>query len=139
MTEAILTVLQFRESLVRSLLLGVPYENVTPGPRERSTSQTKRKLADHKLEEIEGITVTDTGMHRSGIVLFLHYLVPATRLVAQLAAKNIVVRMSPRFGTRLDKKLSALDDLVRASVHYYNTDDEVDRFCDTLASLVNSL
>ena len=47
--------------------------------------------------------------------------------------------MSPRFGTRLDKKLSALDDLVRASVHYYNTDDEVDRFCDTLASLVNSL
>jgi hypothetical protein len=49
-----MTMLQFRESLVRSLLLGVPYENVKPGPRERSTSQTKRKLADHKLEEIEG-------------------------------------------------------------------------------------
>jgi hypothetical protein len=48
------TMLQFRESLVRSLLLGVPYENLKPGPRERSTSQTKRKLADHKLEEMEG-------------------------------------------------------------------------------------
>ena len=46
--------LQFRESLVRSLLLGVPYENIKPGPRERSTSQMKRKLADHKLEEMEG-------------------------------------------------------------------------------------
>ena len=48
-----MTMLEFRESLVRSLLLGVPYENIKPGPRERSTSQTKRKLADHKLEELE--------------------------------------------------------------------------------------
>ncbi|CAF4642837.1 unnamed protein product, partial [Rotaria magnacalcarata] len=46
--------LQFRESLVRSLLLGVPFENVKPGPRERSTSQTKRKLADHQLVEKQG-------------------------------------------------------------------------------------
>lgn len=46
--------LQFRESLVQSLLLGVPYENLKPGPRERSTSQTKRKLANHKLSEMEG-------------------------------------------------------------------------------------
>ncbi len=52
----IMTMLQFRESLVRSLCLGVPFENVKPGPRERSTSQTKRKLADHKLEEKEGST-----------------------------------------------------------------------------------
>ena len=48
------TKLQFRESLVQSLLLGVPCENLEPGPRARSTSQTKRKLADHKLEEKEG-------------------------------------------------------------------------------------
>ncbi len=47
----IMTMLQFRESLVRSLLLGVPFENIKPGPRECSTSQTKRKLADHQLEE----------------------------------------------------------------------------------------
>ena len=51
-----MTVLQFRDSIVRSLLLGVPYENLRPDPRERSTSQTKRKLADHKFEEKEGST-----------------------------------------------------------------------------------
>ena len=51
-----MTMLQFRESVVRSLLLGVPYENLKPGPRERSTSQTKHNLADHKLEEKEGST-----------------------------------------------------------------------------------
>ena len=49
----IMTMLQFRKSLVRSLL-GVPFENVKPSPRERSTSQTKRKLAGHQFEEKQG-------------------------------------------------------------------------------------
>jgi len=49
-----MTMLQFRESLVRSLLLGVPFENLKPGLGERSTSRMKRKLPDHKLQEIEG-------------------------------------------------------------------------------------
>ncbi|CAF1610812.1 unnamed protein product [Adineta ricciae] len=48
------TILQFRESLVRSLLLGMPFEKMKPGPRQKSIDQTKRKLADHKLKEKEG-------------------------------------------------------------------------------------
>ena len=92
-----------------------------------------------KLAEIEGVTVTDTGSVRSGLVLFLYDMVPATRLVNRLAGHNIVARVSPRFGTRLDEKLSALEELVRASVHYYNTEDEIDHFCDALAGLVNAL
>ena len=48
------TILQFRESLVRPLLLGMPFEKLKPGPRQKSIGQTKRKLADHKLEEKEG-------------------------------------------------------------------------------------
>ena len=48
-----MTMLQFRESLVRSLLLSVPYENLKPCPRERAKSQTKRRLPDHKLEEMK--------------------------------------------------------------------------------------
>jgi hypothetical protein len=49
-----MTILKFRESLVRSLLLGMPFEKLKPGPRQKSIGQTKRKLADHKLEEKEG-------------------------------------------------------------------------------------
>ena len=48
-----ITMLQFRESLVRSLLLGAPFENLILGPRQQSTSHSKRKLADHKLKEKE--------------------------------------------------------------------------------------
>ena len=51
-----MTILKFRESLVRSLLLGIPFEKLNPGPRQKSIGQTKRKLADHKLEEKEGST-----------------------------------------------------------------------------------
>ncbi len=46
-----MTILQFRESLLRSLLLGMPFEKLKPGPRQQSASCSKRKLADHKLEE----------------------------------------------------------------------------------------
>lgn len=47
------TILKFCESLVRSLLLGVPFENLKPGVRQQSTSQSKRKLVNHQLKEIQ--------------------------------------------------------------------------------------
>jgi hypothetical protein len=49
-----ITILQFRGSLVRSLLLDMSFENLKPGPRQQSTSHLKRKLVDHQLEEMEG-------------------------------------------------------------------------------------
>ena len=71
-------------------------------------------------------------------MIFIHETVPAEELERRLAERGINVRVSPRFGTRLDKRLSALDDLVRASVHYYNTEDEIERFCAVLAELVTA-
>ena len=49
-----ITILQFCESLGRSLLLSIPSENLKPGPVQQSTNQRKPTLGDHKLEEIEG-------------------------------------------------------------------------------------
>ena len=49
-------ILQFRESLVRSLILGAPIEKLKPSPIQQSASHSKRKLADHKLEEKDGST-----------------------------------------------------------------------------------
>ena len=48
------TILQFHESLARSLLLGIPFERLKSGLKQKSAGQTKRKVADDKLEEKEG-------------------------------------------------------------------------------------
>ena len=48
-----ITILQFRESLVRSLLVGMPFENLKPVPRQQPTSDLKHKLVYHQLEEME--------------------------------------------------------------------------------------
>ena len=49
-----MTILKSRESLVRPLLFGMSFEQLKPDPGQKSTSQVKRKLCDHKLEEKEG-------------------------------------------------------------------------------------
>ena len=49
-----ITIVQFRESLVRSLLVGMPFENLKSVPRQQTTSHLKRKLVYHQLEEMEG-------------------------------------------------------------------------------------
>ena len=54
---------------------------------------------------------------------------------AQLAALNMRVNASGANGALLDMQARGLTELVRASVHYYNTEDEIERFCQALAEL----
>ena len=130
---------EFSEALALGLGVAVNYALEIGLDRIEARVQMLASRLRTKLAEIEGIQVTDTGAIKSGIVIFIYDMVPAARLVSQLAAHNVAARVSPRFGTRLDERLSALDELVRASVHYYNTEDEIDHFCDVLATLVNAL
>lgn len=55
-----ISVLQFRKSLVRSLLLDNPFENRKPGLRQQSTSYLKCKALDNKLQEMKDLhTISD--------------------------------------------------------------------------------
>jgi hypothetical protein len=47
-------ILQFRESFVQSLLLGMPFEKLKPGSKQQLASHLKHQLAGHKVEEKEG-------------------------------------------------------------------------------------
>jgi hypothetical protein len=49
-----MSLVQFRESLVASLVLDMPFEKLKTGPRQQPASQSKRQLADHKFEGKEG-------------------------------------------------------------------------------------
>ena len=88
-----------------------------------------------RLAAVPGVTVHDLGAVRSGIVSFTVRDVTAAAVKAALRAASINVHVSPARGTLLDMRARGLGELVRASVHYYNTDDELDRLVRELGRL----
>lgn len=84
------------------------------------------------LREVSGVTVQDLGAVRCGIVTFTLAGRGAAEIREALRAQGINVSVSTLTSTRLDMEARALDAVVRASVHYYNTDEELGRLCDAL-------
>lgn len=92
-------------------------------------------LADRLREllgERQGVRVHDQGRRRCGIVTFTVDGVPSPEVAQRLAHQGINVSVSLVEYARWDLPDRALPDLVRASVHYYNTDDELDRLVQAL-------
>ena len=88
-----------------------------------------------RLASVPGVTVHDLGAVRGGIVSFTVRDVTAAAVKAALRAAAINVHVSPARGTLLDMRARGLQELVRASVHYYNTDDELERLVRELGRL----
>jgi cysteine desulfurase / selenocysteine lyase len=92
-------------------------------------------LADslrERLSAIDGVHVHDQGQRRCGIVSFSVDGVPAEQVQRSLTEHSINVSVSLLDYARLDLPHRGLPDLVRASVHYYNTEGELDRLVDAL-------
>jgi cysteine desulfurase / selenocysteine lyase len=60
--------------------------------------------------------------------------VAATEVVATLREVGINTSVSRQDYARFDLESRGLGDIVRASVHYYNTEDEFERLCDALTA-----
>ena len=75
----------------------------------------------------------DQGQRHCGIVTFTLDGVPAQKIQQQLSAHGVNVSVSLVDYARLDLPTRGLPDLVRASVHYYNTDHELDQLINALA------
>lgn len=87
------------------------------------------------LDALPGATVCDLGEEKCGIVSFtLDGHAPA-EIKETLAAQRINVSASRRPSTLLDMTERGLDSVVRASVHYYNTEAEIDRLLTALEAL----
>ena len=87
------------------------------------------------LKEIPGVTVRDRGRERCGIVTFTVDGKDPVDIRAALAREKINVSVSPRNYTRLDMDARNLESVTRASVHYYNSEEEIRTFCEKLARI----
>ena len=94
-----------------------------------------RALADRLRDGLTGIgaTITDTGDVRGGIVTFTLDGVEPAALRDAMTPLGVNIWTSSRPHTRIDMEQRGLTEIVRASVHYYNTEAEIDRFCELVA------
>lgn len=86
------------------------------------------------LAELPGITLRDLGTAPSAIVSFTVQGHDASAIVREAARAGITIGASSPSSTRLDAEARGLPDLVRASPHYYNTEDEIDRLIAVCAA-----
>lgn len=100
-----------------------------------------RYLADllrDSLGHIPGIVVRDKGLERCGIVTFTHHSLDPETIRARLAESGIQVGSSRTGSTRMDMEQRGLTGLVRAPVHYFNTEAELATLCERLEQLTRS-
>ena len=92
-------------------------------------------LADRLRERLgaaDGVQVHDQGQRRCGIVTFTVDGVAARGVQRQLSAQGVNTSVSAVESAQFDLPRRGLTELVRASVHYYNNDAELDRLMDAL-------
>ncbi|MFJ5234462.1 aminotransferase class V-fold PLP-dependent enzyme [Kitasatospora sp. NPDC088391] len=85
-----------------------------------------------RLRSLPGVRVHDRGARRCGIVTFTVEGHRSEDVARGLRADGVNVSVSTVHSARWDFEERGLDQVVRASVHYYNTEDELDRLAGAL-------
>jgi cysteine desulfurase / selenocysteine lyase len=101
---------------------------------EAIAERTQMLAADlrKRLEELPGVAVQDLGKRKSGIVTFTVEGQDPLRIMKHLTEQRIHVTVGRKEIARLDLEHRGLDQVVRASTHYFNTEEEVQRFVEAI-------
>ena len=98
-------------------------------------------LADRlrrRLREIPGVTVHDQGLEQCGIVTFTAAQQSPAAIKSALSANRINVSTTSGSGSLVSFRQRGLTEVVRASVHYYNTEAEIETFIATLGTILRA-
>lgn len=79
-----------------------------------------------QLSHIPGVTTHDLGEVKGGIVTFSIAGVSPRQAMTELGSQKINIRSSGVSSTRYDMEQRGLDRILRASIHYLTTDEEID-------------
>jgi len=82
-----------------------------------------------QLKALPGVTIQDQGITQCGIVTFTIKGLDPQEIKKQLAAHHTNVSVPICAWSYLDMEARGLASVVRASVHYYNTEEEIAQFC----------
>jgi selenocysteine lyase/cysteine desulfurase len=91
-----------------------------------------------QLGNIDGVNVHDHGEQKCGIVTFSVNGIGSSHIKAELAEKKINVSVGLAKSTLIYMNRHSLTTVVRASVHYYNSEEEITRICSALVSIAKS-
>ncbi len=86
------------------------------------------------LQRLAGVKVQERSTSLSGIVTFCSEKEPALSLSQRLRQAGANTSVAQRIHARLDLDQYDIGDQVRASVHYFNTVAEIERFVELVAS-----
>jgi cysteine desulfurase/selenocysteine lyase len=101
--------------------------------RERVTHLAHRLRA--ALAELPGVQVRDLGRDKCGIVTFTVEGQAPDAIRDKLRARRINVSVTRLSSTRLDMEARGIQAMVRSSVHYYNTEEELEQLAAALREL----
>lgn len=88
-----------------------------------------------ELQSLPDVTVHDAGLVKSGIVTFSHSAHPAAEIKERLLAQQFNTSLMVPSSALLDALQRGLPEMVRASVHYYNTEDEISHLVRAIKAL----
>ncbi|TCA84510.1 aminotransferase class V-fold PLP-dependent enzyme [Rhizobium leguminosarum] len=89
------------------------------------------------LRGIRVVSVHDLGTPLASIISFTVNDWDSSSVMAYLTGKGINVSVSPPSSTPVDAYTRQLPPVVRASPHYYNTEEEIDAFLEAIASIAS--
>ena len=96
---------------------------------------TLAQNARHKLSALPNVTIHDIGLEKGGMVTFSHSEFSAQEIKERLSKQSINVSTSSITSTRYDMERRNLNTIVRASFHYYNTEEELDKLVAAIAKM----
>lgn len=89
-----------------------------------------------RLSEIDGVELADQGQVKCGIVTFEVAQADAYQIKSELHKREINVSVSDGSGTLVSFQQRGIERVIRSSVHYFNTNQEIDIFIDALKEVL---
>ena len=97
------------------------------------------ELLRHRLSIIKGVILHDHGSQKSGIITFTVDAVESLIIKDKLAEIGINVSVGNPASTMYFMSKHHLKSVVRASVHYYNTEQEITYLCKAICQITGDI